>query len=517
MPQKSPGDSSSRRQLNPSKIVSDSISNFAGILIPFLIALVTVPLAIKGLGEERYGLLSIVWVILTYLSLLDFGVSKASSKFLAEFHGKDDEEQTTRIIHAANLFAILSGLLVGIIMVVSTPWVVGSLSLSELSEIREATRSFYIISASLPLLFLGTGLRGAMEASRRFHSVNFGLVLANSISYAIPAISFFMPISLTSIILGVVVVRGLSVGYYALLVKRNYHIHSMFGRNVGSEIRQLLTYGSWITVTNLISPLLVYLDRIIIGTLLPMAHVAYYSVPYDLVNRIRIFPQALLKTLFPEFSQMDSENRKDETRVLIDASWRGIILIVGIAGILISFYARDILTLWLGPDMAEKSAAVMMIFGIGFSLNAVAFIPFNYLQSIGRPDIPAKLHLIEFPIYVVLLFICTKSYGIMGTAVAWSIRVTVDAALNTVFMLKELKPDSDRSPLRLPLKELVILIIFALFQSGIQLLQVHILAKVILIVSSLVSTLVITWKISLTNHERKRLTNLLPKAGNGNR
>lgn len=509
MPPTSSRDSSPERQLNPSKIVSDSISNFAGILIPFLIALLTVPLAIKGLGEERYGLLSIVWVILTYLSLLDFGVSKASSKFLAEFHGKEDHQQSTRIIHAANIFGLLSGLLVGIIMVVATPWIVGSLSLTESNDIQEATRSFFIISASLPLLFLGTGLRGAMEASRRFHSVNLGLVLTNSISYAIPAISFFIPISLPNIILGVVLVRALNVGYYALLVKRNYQIQSLFGKHVGEEIGKLLRYGGWITISNLISPLLVYMDRILIGALLPMANVAYYAVPYDLVNRIRIFPQALLKTLFPEFSQMETENRKNETRILIEASWRGIVLVVGLVGILISFYSWDILALWLGTDMAIKSATVMMIFGIGFSINAVAFIPFNYLQSIGRPDIPAKMHLLEFPIYIVLLVTFTKAYGIFGTALAWSIRVTVDAVLNTIFMLIKLKPESGERPIRLPRKELIILIIFTLFQLAIQLANVPILVKVSLVMVSLFVTLVLIWKLSLTNNERNWLTNIM--------
>ena len=509
MLQISPGDNSSSRKLNPLKIVSDSISNFAGILVPFFVAIITVPLAIKGLGEERYGLLSIVWVILTYLSLLDFGISKASSKFLAEFYGKPDNRQTKQIIHAANIFAIFSGLAVGVVMILVTPWVVGSLSLSEPSEIQEATRSFYIISLALPLLFLGTRLRGAMEASRSFHSVNLALIITNSICYAIPAISFFKAVSLTTIIVGVVGVRSLGVLYYAFLVRRNYRIKNLFGLHVGKEIKKLLRYGSWITLTSLISPLLVYMDRILIGTLLPMASVAYYAVPYDLVNRIRIFPQALLKTLFPEFSQMNTEDRKAEMLILLEASIRSMVLIVGMVGLLISFYAGDILTFWLGSDLAKQSAGVMIVFGIGFSLNAVAFIPFNYLQSIGRPDIPAKMHLIEFPVYIVLLLVMTKSYGIMGTATAWFLRVSVDAVLNTLFMLKELKPDSDDKILRFPLKEVLILSIFALFQTGISLAAGGMLAKLILVGLSIIFILAMIWKLSLTSDERTRISLLL--------
>lgn len=485
------------------------MSNFAGILVPFFVALITIPLAVKGLGDERYGLLSIVWVVLNYLSLLDFGVSKASSKFLAEFHGTDEQIQTTKIIHAANIFALFAGAVVAGIMLFMTPWVIGALSLTDPNQILEAKQSFVIISVALPLLFLGTGLRGAMEASRQFHSVNLGLIITNSISYAIPAVSFYAPVTLTQIIFGVVAVRALSVIYYAVLVMKSYHIRNLFGKDIGGQISKLLKYGSWVTLTSIVSPLLVYIDRIFIGTLLPIAYVAYYSVPYDLVNRIRIFPQALLKTLFPEFSQLYTENRKGEAGKLIEASMRIIVLVVGALGLLITFYSKDILTLWLGSGLAEKSAAVMMVFGIGFSINSVAFIPFNYLQSIGRPDIPAKIHALEIPVYIALLFFFIKSFGIFGAAMAWGIRVTIDAFLNSLYMIIELKSDSSSRQIRLPYKELLILVVFAMFQLAIRMTIVNPLTTLVLVMISCIVALIFTWRFSLTSIDRLKLTSIL--------
>lgn len=502
-------------RLNPSKIVFDSISNFVGILLPFAIALVAVPLAIKGLGEERYGLLSIIWVILTYLSLLDFGVSKASSKFLAEYYGKSNKTEVTRIIHATSIFAILIGLLVGVVMMLVTPWIVDLLSFSTLEQSKEARDSLFIVSAALPLLFLGTSLRGAMEASRRFHAVNIGLVITNSLSYAIPAFSYLAPVSLPEIILAIVIIRSLSVVYYGFLVVRQYAITSFWSQNLGSEISRMLRYGSWITVTSVISPLLVYVDRIFIGAMLPLNFVAYYSVPYDLVNRIRIFPQALLKTLFPEFSQLHAENRPGEIIVLLQTATRTLLLIVGITGIVLSVYAEDILSLWLGTGLALKSAAVMTVFGVGFIINAVAFLPFNYLQSIGRPDIPAKLHLIEFPVYLILLFFFTQSAGIIGTAIAWLIRVVVDALLNIFFMIREINRQSVEKGFQPPTKEAIILLSFTVLQVMIQLSQMGNGVKIVSLCTSLLLVLGVIWKYSLKTGERNRLVSMLSPSMRG--
>jgi hypothetical protein len=51
----------------------------------------------------------------------------------------------------------------------------------------------------------------------------------------------------------------------------------------------------------------------------------------------------------------------------------------------------------------------------------------------GRPDIAAKLHLIELPLYLGALWGLTRSLGIEGTAIAWAGRVTLDAALLFLF------------------------------------------------------------------------------------
>ena len=62
-------------------------------------------------------------------------------------------------------------------------------------------------------------------------------------------------------------------------------------------------------------------------------------------------------------------------------------------------------------------------------MNCFSMIPFALIQSGGRPDITAKLHLIELPLYLVTVWALTKSLGIEGTAIAWTLRVTIDAVL----------------------------------------------------------------------------------------
>ena len=66
---------------------------------------------------------------------------------------------------------------------------------------------------------------------------------------------------------------------------------------------------------------------------------------------------------------------------------------------------------------------------IGVFLNSLANVPFGLVQSVGRPDLTAKSHMIELPFYLFILWWLLNAYGIVGVAIAWVLRVAVDTII----------------------------------------------------------------------------------------
>jgi O-antigen/teichoic acid export membrane protein len=64
------------------------------------------------------------------------------------------------------------------------------------------------------------------------------------------------------------------------------------------------------------------------------------------------------------------------------------------------------------------------------------------LQGAGRPDLTAKLHLIELPCYLLALWLLIRTLGIEGAAIAWSARAVFDALALFVMARKFLAADS---------------------------------------------------------------------------
>ncbi|MEJ2071325.1 MAG: polysaccharide biosynthesis C-terminal domain-containing protein [Syntrophobacterales bacterium] len=94
------------------------------------------------------------------------------------------------------------------------------------------------------------------------------------------------------------------------------------------------------------------------------------------------------------------------------------------------------MSFWVGPDFAFHSTTVLQILAIGMLINSLANIPDAVIQSQGRPDLSAKLRLIELPFFLLLIYFSLKYYGIIGLALAWLVRITIDNGL--IFWLARL-------------------------------------------------------------------------------
>ena len=195
-----------------------------------------------------------------------------------------------------------------------------------------------------------------------------------------------------------------------------------------TSITPLLRFGGWITVSNIVSPAMTYLDRFLITALVSIASVAYYATPYTVVINLLILPFAIAGVLFPAFTATIEQDPK-RARLLFIRGIKSIFIFMFPIVLLLVAFARNGLDLWLGKEFAEHSTRVLQFLSIGIFFNSLAQIPFNLVQSAGKPDLTAKLHLIELPFYLVAVWWMTSTSGIAGTAAVWSARAIVDAII----------------------------------------------------------------------------------------
>lgn len=406
-------------------LVRNTVWNVLGTGLPLLLTLLTFPVLIRSIGTERFGVLMIAWVVLGYFGLFDLGLGRATIKFMAEAFEHGRVVEVRGLLWTSLILSVLLGLIGGgVLAALSAPLVREVLNVPAPLQ-QEATVALYVMACSVPLVTATTALRGTLEAQHRFGLLNVLQVPVSALTQASPLLALPFSKSLTWLVGAIVLSRFLGTAVFLVAALRL--IESPFKRPffLHEKLRKLFSYGGWLTVTNVIGPLMVYADRFVIGALSSMTAVTYYATPYEAVTRLWLLPHSLTRTVFPIFSAGVARQR---TRIYASTTKNLALVLTPVVATIMAF-APELLYLWLGENFARNSSLVLQILAVGVLINSLAMIPYTLVQGVGRPDITAKFHLLELPFYLVLLLLGVRHWGIAGAALAWTIRVSVDGIL----------------------------------------------------------------------------------------
>jgi O-antigen/teichoic acid export membrane protein len=489
-------------------LARNTLLNVFGQVTPLVVALLAIPVLIRVLGTQRFGILTLAWAVIGYFSLFDLGIGRALTQQVSRALGTGEDAELTSVSWTALLMMMALGAAGGVVLAAATPWLVER-GLNVPPELQgEARQAFYLLALSLPFVVTTAGLRGLLEAHQ-----HFGLVTALRLPYAL--FNFVGPLLVVPFtrhlgtVVGVLVLGRVAtwLAHLALCLRR----YAFLRRQIAprrAAVGPLLRTGGWMTVSNVVSPLMVNLDRFLIGALLSMAAVTYYVTPYEAVTKLLVVPGAFLNVLFPAFAVAAVQDR---TRLvqLYDQGLRAVLLVMFPITLVLVAFAREGLQLWVGADFARESTVVLQWLAVGVYVNSLGQVPYTLLQGVGRADVPAKLHLVELPVYVAAIWWLTRSFGLAGAGMAWTLRLCVDTGVLlwlTRRHLAEARREVARSA-QLLVASLVVLAAVALPESAV--------VRATLTFGPLIVFAAVGWAYVLQPAERTVLRRVLMKGDRG--
>lgn len=402
--------------------------NILGQVLPMLVGMLSIPVIIRHIGTERFGIVTIAWMLIGYCSLFDMGLGRALTQVVAEKLGKNESHDIPALFWTS-LALMLSLSLVGACAMagMASTLVHGVLKIPVELQ-RETVASLYILAFSIPCVVLTSAFIGFLSAYNRFDIINAIRIPMGIFGYAAPLIVLPFSHNLIAIMFALAVGRVITCLAH---FRASLAISSELGEKIVIRkdlLKPLFRFGGWLTVSNIIGPFMVYFDRFLIGSLVSVAAVAYYTTPYEVITKLWIIPGALLSVLFPAFAAHYGRDRCYAAG-LLDRAVKYLLLILFPIVFVVVVWARDGLALWLGDSFAGHGYQALRWLAMGVFMNSIAQVPFAFIQGGGKPDITTKLHLGELLVYAPLLWYLVKLHGINGAAMAWYLRVTVDCLL----------------------------------------------------------------------------------------
>ncbi|TAN42042.1 MAG: hypothetical protein EPN22_13385 [Nitrospirae bacterium] len=392
-----------------------SIYNLLGSVLPMAVTFITLPMYIGYIGAERYGVIAVIWGLLSYFAFFDLGLGRAVAQRMSLFSDAEPFERSN-LLWTALISTFILGVFAGVIFWLFSEYIlINIIKMSSDSRLEAAEAVVWLLLA-LPIILPVSILQGALQARLKFAEINIIVFVGTLISQ-------LLPLSLAYagyVELRVLVPAALSSRIFmaALLFRQCFRHIPLFARPEldRSHLKGLLQYGGWVSVMTLLEPVIGNTDRLIIATLNGAKAVTSYTIPFDLAMKTWLITSSLSAAIFPRLASLSHTESKD----LAMRATMTLIAVMTPVAVIGTFVVQHFLNFWLGKSLAANSAGVAEIIMLSLWINSLGVLFNARLMAIGNLRALVIIYIFVIPVYLCVAWLCIGAWGIVGAAAAWT-------------------------------------------------------------------------------------------------
>ncbi|HYD78476.1 MAG TPA: oligosaccharide flippase family protein [Paucimonas sp.] len=398
-------------------LLRNSLWNVAGLALPAVVSLASVPFLIHALSAEGYGIVTIVTSVIGYFALFDLNLTAGSIKYLADSHAAGDRTRFAETFWFGVFFYGGLGVLGAVAIHVGAAWLVG-----RLFELPPATHGSTALALQIGALGfavtqVGNYLLVVPQALQRYdrsaQSEMFFGILVNVASVAIAYAG--------GGVAGVVAVR-VAVAALNLL----YLLHLIRGLGVDLGFRwprktvrgALLSFSAYAYLSKLATLMHHHGDKLVIGALAGPVALTFYTVPATLAGRILGLTYRLSSVIYPRASALAAVDRFHELQPVYIGAMRYVTYINLIALGMIVLAGDEFLRRWVGDAFVAQGYPVLILMTVALLVDSITNIPSMVNDALGHPRISGRFAIARGILGVTLVYAGVTASGIVGAAAA---------------------------------------------------------------------------------------------------
>jgi O-antigen/teichoic acid export membrane protein len=413
-------------------IKRNSLYGLLGFALPSAVMLVAYPVLVHHLGTERFGIYFLATSIGGAVAFLDFGITSAACKYVAEDLAKGDHKAVAETIVTSFAFYGGLGIFGAALIWLLSPWLVWLFSIEAALQ-AESILVFRLAAIQLVASLLISNLISVFKGMQRFDQSTLALSSLSVLTYggAMAGVTLFdiglVGVTLISLSANLVV---LSICIWrSLALCRNRSVVLGAVRPSLSALRRMFGFGIAVSAHTTTALFFLQGQRLLVGALINPAAVAIYVLAVTAASKAHALVNAATEVMFPLSSEITNpiELRRVYLRMLLGSGVVAALILGPLA-----FLAEQILTVWVGPDLAHKATPLMRVFAVSFFFVALSPAPFHMVNGFGRPWFNVLFDVSNVLMAVAMLLIFALD-GISLADFAWAVAI---ANVVTAFMFQ---------------------------------------------------------------------------------
>jgi O-antigen/teichoic acid export membrane protein len=406
----------------PPNLILNILANFVGRGWSSLIGLIFVPIYIRFLGVEAYGLIGIYASLVALLSVLDMGLSSTLSRELARLSVMTGREQESRdLVRTMELIYWGIGLAVGCTILAAAPLIARHWVNPQRLSASTIQHAILIMGGVAAFEWPAALYTGGLMGLQRQVLLNVIRGVAGTVQ-AIGAVLILWRVSPTILAyfwwqIAVVVVQAvvLAVALWSSLEPAERP--AAFSPDL---LRKHWRFAAGMTAIAFLSTILTQLDKVVLTRLLPLEAFGYYALAFSIASATSMLVQPIFGAVFPRLAQVAAGNEVPAAAQLYHRSCQLVAVVVLPVAVTIAFFSHEVLLLWIrNATTAVATWRLLSVIVIGSALNSVAMMPYALQLAYGWTRLSVVKNIIAASFSVPLLIWLVLREGAMGGAIVW--------------------------------------------------------------------------------------------------
>lgn len=400
------------------------IANYISQLYASLAGILMVPLYVRYMGIEAYGLVGFYAMLQGWFMLLDMGLTPALSREAARFNGG-----ATSALDLRRLVRSLEGVFVAVggiallAMIAATDVTARNWLKVEVLELSEVRNAIALMAAIVVLRWICGLYRGLINGFEHivwlsgFNAVIATLRFVLVVPYLIYAGSTPTHFFVYQFVIAAVELAILAGKTYRLLPSVDV---AGWLRWEWSPLKQIMVFAASAAFTSTVWVLVMQADKLLLSGLIPLSQYAVYTMGVLVASGITMLSGPVTGAVLPRLVRLNAEGDETGLLRLYRASTQLMAVVTIPIVLILAFFPVQVLLMWTGDiRISTEAAPVLALYAVGNGILALA--GFTYLLQVARGNL--SLHIVGNLIFVMLflpsLYYAVTCYGIVGAGYAW--------------------------------------------------------------------------------------------------
>jgi len=399
-------------------------ANYLGRAWPVLLSVLLVPVYIRFLGVEAYGLVGFFITLSAVMGVFDLGIGATMNRELAIRSANPDHHSSQRdLVRTFEIIYWVIAIVVGILVVLCASSITNSWVQAEDLDNETIVTAVQLMGLAITFRFPMSLYQGGLMGLQKQVLVNKILIIYGTVRH-FGAVAVLLIISKTlyvffawQVFMSVLASFTFLFALWSKLPECNTKARFRVG-----ILSETWRYAAAVSLNAMIGIFLTQLDKFMLSTLLSLKMFAYYTIAATVASAIWMIIIPFNTAVFPKIVELREKMSQDKLISFFHSTSQVLSILLLPIGFLLIFFSKEILFLWLGDDIIAENAYLILSFLVfGTLLNGLVSMPITTANAYGWPMLTTYTNLAQAIVFIPLIIFLVNKFNGLGASIGWVI------------------------------------------------------------------------------------------------